>query len=342
MMLHRNFEFISNDYVKQAVINTVIECSIKYKHDISAREFLNFIADILIPIHDQQLHELTDLEKIEMYLPNLLFNSKEKSTLLYMANQLDPIHIRSEITDDLLIKVNTLTNLKELVEKSIADHKIKDIIYPFTADEPLTDHFQMYFVDSFIRTLYLVDIKYNNAIRDEVFIDFVRKNYCFNNIQDTDSSAHIMSVYEIVKDSVYKWLGSPLENYVYYESNDTMYKLAQKLQMNESVDHLRGECNSTREFIDSFTDVLVVVFKQENEIVTLEIDFSLYKLLLKIVNGYKPNKEDIENATQFVEFIERLMDYGDKEKEVLIHNLVENKMFFLEKDLFNNYAFEEV
>ncbi|HDB5314934.1 TPA: DNA phosphorothioation-dependent restriction protein DptF, partial [Staphylococcus aureus] len=56
--------------------------------------------------------------------------------------------------------------------------------------------------------------------------------------------------------------------------------------------------------------------------------------------GYRPNKKDEEDAIKFVEFIDKLMAFGEKKNELLIHYPIDKKYYTIKKDDFGSFVFE--
>ena len=48
-----------------------------------------------------------------------------------------------------------------------------------------------------------------------------------------------------------------------------------------------------------------------------ELDYQLYLLLRKVGGGYRPNRQDIQDALQFSEFHDKILKSADKTKNVL-------------------------
>ena len=70
------------------------------------------------------------------------------------------------------------------------------------------------------------------------------------------------------------------------------------------------------------------------------MDYQLYKKIVEINKGYCASKNDKEEAVIFVEFIEKLLAYGNMEEELLIEYKNDNRKFTLKyKDGFGGEEF---
>ena len=55
-------------------------------------------------------------------------------------------------------------------------------------------------------------------------------------------------------------------------------------------------------------------YKKEgtNDSNEIDLDYSLYDLLIKVINGYRPNKKDKNQFIKFIEFINRTEEWDSK------------------------------
>lgn len=94
--------------------------------------------------------------------------------------------------------------------------------------------------------------------------------------------------------------------------------------------------------LDSFKSSLVLAYHDGDikNIIELDIDYQLYNLLVKVCQGYCPNKKDEEDAIKFTEFVEKIMKFGEKENELLIHFPNDSRFYKLNRDDFGAFVFE--
>ena len=52
----------------------------------------------------------------------------------------------------------------------------------------------------------------------------------------------------------------------------------------------------------------------------IDIDFNLYELLMRVKDGYRPNKNDKYNYINFVEFVNKIQKLGSQSKEIYIED----------------------
>lgn len=149
-------------------------------------------------------------------------------------------------------------------------------------------------------------------------------------------------LFKEVKEAVFNWKGKPKKNkeYIFLEETSKDMNIAQSLNIRPYVNHLNTQ---ESDILYRFKNVIKIGFQDENktEQAFLEIDFPLYQKILKVLNGYRPNKKDKEDAIQFIEFIDKLLKLSKKEDELMIYDHTEDLLFKLEYDEdFNEFTFK--
>ncbi|GED28793.1 hypothetical protein BAG01nite_48950 [Brevibacillus agri] len=334
-MAHDNYEFMQAEFVQEQIVNLIIQAIVKAKNVISTRAFLNFIADIVMPDQNSKSAELTDMERIQCSVPSLLFTKKERSPILKSIFDLDPIHIRSQYIDNIIIYLNTTNEGFRNIDEYVSSPKGKEWIAPFLQEDRLSDYTVTQLSMSIIRLAFLTNPVFASYLEDDSYTTFMKHLYGFN----TGNKSSIREVYDNVKEAVFKWRGSPKRDYVYLNKPNETYRLAQKLNIRPVIDHLKP---IQKDILQSFKSTLLVCYtKGDGESKAyLDIDYPLYQLLERVRQGYCPNKKDEEDATKFVEFIDKMMHFGDKNNELLIHFPSDARFYHLRRDDFASFVFE--
>jgi DNA phosphorothioation-dependent restriction protein DptF len=334
-IVHVNYKFLQNKSVQEQIVQLVVQTIVKKKLVISARAFLNFIADILVPDNVNRLEILTEFEVINNSLPTLLFNRRERSSILNAMSDLDPIHCRSVHIDQLIIKLNTLGDWRETISDYVTDNIGVNWLKPFMSNSDLTEHSFTLFFESLIRIAFLSNKKFAGDISDQDYNDYIENLYYFNVVR----MKKISHFYEEVMTAIFKWKGSPKKDFIYLSKPSDKYRLAQKLRPRPTVEHL---IPNTNQVLDTFKSSIVIGYNNGNveNNLFIEIDYQLYSLLKKVLAGYRPNKKDEEDAIKFIEFMEKLMEFGEKKEEMLIHFPRDSKFYMVKRDSFGAFAFE--
>lgn len=335
-MVHENYKFLQNEFVQEQIVQLVIQTIVKKKLVISARAFLNFVADILIPDRLENISLMSEFGVLRSSLPNLLFNRKDRSSILNALSIVDPLHRRSAHIDELVVKLNTLEDWDLIIKEYIEDEISTKWLEPFMSKSELTDHSFNMFFESFIRITFLTNNRFASNIEDRGYNRYMKSLYYFNK----GDRKSVKGFYEEIKTSIYKWKGSPKKEYIYINKPTEKFRLSQKLNLRPTIDHIKP---STKEIIDSFKSSILLAYhngNSDNRII-LDIDFPLYSLLTKVQEGYRPNKKDEEDAIKFVEFIDKLMAFGEKKRELLVHFPNDHKQYVIKRDDFGAFVFEK-
>jgi len=334
-IVHENYKLLQNNIVQENIIQIVIQSVVTDKLVISARGFLNLIADILIPNNYQAQDNLSDIENLEYTLPNLLFSQNERSDILGSISKLDPLHSRSEKTDQLVIELNTLTEWEVVVKDNIKDKVAIYWLSPFLNQEVLTGYSFDLFFETLVRIIYLLNKEYAESLKNESYKKYIEYLYYFNK----GNKANIKLFYEEFKKVILAWKGSPKRGYIYINKPVESYRIAQKLSFRPSIDHLDPDPN---EVLQNFHTTISVAYANpnNNDKAILDLDYPLFRLLYNVKNGYRPNKRDDENAIQFTEFIDKVLEFGDEREELLVYFKSDHRLYSIRKGDFGSYVFE--
>lgn len=335
-MLHENYRFLQNENVREQIIQLVIEVIVRHKLVISARAFLNFIADILIPREIKELPLYNEFEILENSLPNLIFNRPERSDILESMAQIDPIQNRSKLNDQVIIELTTSSDW----ESALDAYKISGIerswLSPFLNKSELSEHSLDLIIKSFIRIAFFTNKEFFNQISNKSMNEFLSNLYYFN----VGDQKKIKNFYKLVNSAIYNWKGNIKKEYILMNQPTDSFHIAQRLNINPSIEHISVK---NELILKSFKPTIVLAYYGEEVTdakIELDIDYPLFELLLKVREGYRPNKRDEEDAVKFVEFIDKLMSIGEKRNEILISFPREDNNYLLKRDEFGSFVFE--
>ncbi|GAA0492756.1 hypothetical protein GCM10008986_18930 [Salinibacillus aidingensis] len=337
-----NYKLLQQKTVRQKLSQLLIKAIVQHKYILSTRTLLNFVHDILIPSNlEEHLTSTSVIEETQALLPNMLFNSSDRSPLLKVISYVDPIHTRSEMIDQMLIELNNSTDISKVFQKNISQEGLKDWVDALSDLGPfyeLTKATRQVLNTSLIRFCYFLSDEMEEIFKNKTYNDFMHYLYAFN----LGIPAGLKGIYQETEDAIFAWKGSPKGNdqYIYYEESMGSMNIAQTLELKRYTNHL---VKRDQDVFYRFKDTLLIGFQNQHktEYALLEIDYPLYETMVKVLNGYRPNKKDKEDAIQFLEFVEKLMQIGKKEDEMVIHDLTEDLLFKLEYDAeFEEFTFK--
>lgn len=338
-----NFEILSMTGVITQISNIVISAMVKYKRIIGTRELLNFIYELLVPANiDEFDMTSSDIECARALLPNILFSSSERGPLLKLISKEDPIRIRDEKLDSILIKLNITSDLNEILDEYIDGERI-DKLYSILADIKnltlISNDFKQELIDIIIRSLYLIgnsDIKY--IFIDESYKKFMKYLYYFN----SGDIKGYKDMFKEVEDAIFNWNGYLRAGYIYLNEDLKRFKFAKRLELKKSK--IGTMDKNIKDEIERFKNNITISFEGlNNKYESIEIDYQLYKKIVSVNNGYCLSKTDKEESVRFIEFIDKIISHGTKNDEILIEEKDDRSLFSLnyEED-FEEFSFERM
>lgn len=347
-----NYELISEDNVQNAIVDLLVQCIIKKKIIISTRALLNFMYDLIIarsyidvnsPMFKDKIGKLKNEEYINSLTPNIIFDHKELSFIFNALSTLDPLNVRNEKVDDFIIKFNNSTELIQFFDQYI-DYPREYIekINNVNFDELEGRRIKSNLLKLFIRSYYLCGKGDLFSLNDEVYENFIKYLYFWNK----GDKAKLIGLYGEIKDGILKWNGEAEKNHIniFVGKTQVKYKVSEKLELKADTSSL--PINKDSELIKFLTE-MEIRYKGDNLDTScrIDIDYSLYDLLIRVGNGYRPNKKDKNNFIKFIEFINKIECAGSQNNQLTFteKNREENKKYRLEFDEeFEIYRFVEI
>ncbi|MFR3566665.1 MAG: DNA phosphorothioation-dependent restriction protein DptF [Paraclostridium sordellii] len=347
-----NYELIGEEIVQDAIVDLLVQCIIKNKIIISTRALLNFLYDLLVPrqhidinspMFKNDIYRLKHEEYINSLTPNIIFNHKELSFIFNSLNTLDPLNVRNEKVDDFIIKFNNSTYVEEFFKENIDYPKgYIEKINEKCKENGLDKKLKHNLLKLFIRSYYLCGKGDLFNLKDEVYEEFIKYVYYWNK----GDKRKLQPLYVNIKDAICKWNGQADKNQIniFIGKNQVKYKVSEMLELKADTNNLPVNDENK---LDKFLTNIEINYKGSglNESCGIEIDFTLYELLMRVREGYRPNKKDKNQFIKFIEFINKIEVAGSQKSELIFteKNQEQNKKFRLEFDEeFEIYRFMEI
>lgn len=130
--IKENYENLLRDVLKENIIQKLIETIVKNKVIISTRSLLNFMYDIVV---DSSLDNITEeklFKKIMKYdfidylkslTANIIYDNKDTSNIIASMNAIDPLNIRNEELDQLLVNLNNTERICDYFKKYVDNNE---------------------------------------------------------------------------------------------------------------------------------------------------------------------------------------------------------------------------
>ena len=334
-----NYEMLFDDKVKNNIIQIIIKIIIKYKKIVSTRELFNLIHDMIVPYNMEEYDDsFSPIEYSDYLLPNLLFNSPNRSDLLKFINFEDPINKRNEITDQLLIDLYITDDVFGVLYEYMYVYNLDFLKYDFSNKSIKNVGIEE---NKLINTI----LRFSNifgkpdilgVFTKSSYKEYLEYLYSFNFDTKGESSIGIEDLSVKIKKSIFDWKGYINENSICIDTFKD-FKVAKEFKT-RIVDfkHVSAS-HDTNRFKTSIQ--LNFGFNKNDKSIPLNIDYELYEMITKLVKGYKPNKYERRNLLLFDDFIESLIDLAHNEAYEIYFN-DENIKFKLSFNEFESFEFK--
>ena len=322
--VRHNFEFLSDPIHQKAVINKIVEVVIKDKAIVSTREILNLLYDILVhPDFDYNMmckaatSETKYLTKyIQCTTPMLMYEFDDISPLINAIRKHDLLRDRQADMDVDMTRFHSLENIYETFMGATSQTpyaKLNDTtkIAVLGGIKPDLKKLVYRFI---VRTK---DLKgaYPATAQKQLSEEHIQYHY----YQHSGHEKKLAKLYDATKKAVLSWDGQfDSDNICIDDSNEKFWVLEQLL-IQPAI--YKTQPPSTGEVL-RFATALKLRFKNSNsaELQTAEIsmDYALFEMISAMREGYRPTIQDKNKHTDFVSFVQRLIEFGNKATRIIL------------------------
>lgn len=330
-----NYEFFTNEKNRKYVANTLVEVIIKDKEILTTREILNYIYDIVVAQnfnHKKIAQSLTNevsflKEYISDITPSLMYEYTDKSVLLNQLQKYDPLLVRSEQADEDAISDYVSSDVSEEVISAIGKETYSKVLCQASAIEKINSD-KVLKAQLFNILERLKKIKCD-IIQDKAYMSFLNALYYFN----TGTTKKYGEIYEVVEDAIIQWCGNEEQDNICFDDSHEGIALYEHIEFEPYLD-ISGNVKKNDE-LQRFVTFITVKYenKKTGEIISLDIDYSLYELIYKLAAGYIQTAEDRNNHADFISFIQKMLRTGSADKEIFLVT-DDNRKAIIEKTKF--------
>lgn len=321
--VRHNFEFLSDPNNQQVLIHRIVQAVIIDKTIVATREVLNLLYDLIVhPDFDKQKISIgtSDVQYLNDYIswttPMLLDEYEDISPLINAMRSHDVLRNRTAIADEEATRFHSLENIEKVFEDTTKGTpyivlntisnvsqlggikpELKKIIYRFIARLKAMEH---------------------NLNRSEKEIRFEQYlSYLYD--QNSGNEKKLAALYESTKKAVLNWDGEFGGDFICIDESNEHHWILEELKLkaaiNKDASKITGE-------IQRFSPIISLRYKKDGQDntkpVTIKIDFALYELISDMKAGYRPTMQDKNRHTDFVSFVQQLIELGNKEERVTI------------------------
>lgn len=320
--VRHNFEFMTSPLHQRAIIAKIIEVVIKDKAIVSTREILNLLYDILVhPEFDynamckvaaSETKYLT--EYIKYTTPMLMYEFDDISPLLNAIRKHDLLKVRQADMDTDMTRFHSLENIYEAFMAATAG----------TPYEKLNDTTKIAVLGGIKAELkklvyrFIVRIKdikgnYSKNMQKQLFNEYLQYLY----YQNSGNEKKLGKLYDATKKAIMNWDGQFDSDTICIDDSNEKFWVLEKLLIKPTIH--KSQASQTGEVL-RFSTVLKLRYRKdsENELETAEIsmDYALFEMISAMKDGYRPTVQDKNQHTDFVSFVQRIIEFGNKASRI--------------------------
>lgn len=321
--VRHNFEFLSDPKNQQVLIHRIVQAVIIDKTIVATREVLNLLYDLIVhPDFDKQKISIgtSDVQYLNDYIswttPMLLNEYEDISPLINAMRSHDVLRNRTAIADEEATRFHSLDNIEKVFEDTAKGT-------PYIALNTISNVSQLggikpelkKIIYRFIARLKAMEHNLNRSEKEIRFEQYL--SYLYN--QNSGNEKKLAALYESTKKAVLNWDGEFGGDFICIDESNEHHWILEELKLkaaiNKDAPKITGE-------IKRFSPTISLRYKKDGQDntkpVTIKIDFALYELISDMKAGYRPTIQDKNRHTDFVSFVQQLIELGNKEERVTI------------------------
>ena len=338
-----NFEFLVEVRIREYIAKALVEVTIKDKEILTTREILNYIYDIVVApnfnykkIAQSSTNTISFLkEYVNDITPSLMYEYSDMSSLLNLLRRYDPLLNRSEAADEAAIFYYVSSDVEKEIVKVVGEVAFGKVLCQKPAIVKIND-------DRVLKAQLFNILVRVRAMRDEpgdtnAYSAFLNTLFYYN----TGRIKKFGELYSLVEDAIVQWCGSESSDSICFDDLHEGITLYEHIDFEPYLEDIPSE--QKVEELQRFLPYIVVKYENKNtgEIISLDIDYSLYELIYKLASGYIQTADDRNNHADFISFIQKILKTGTADKELILVT-EDNRKAVIEKTKFGVYKFKVV
>lgn len=316
--VRHNYEFLSKPEHQQAVIKKIVEVVIKDKAIVSTRDILNLLYDIIVhPDFDYSdmckcaTSEVKYLTKYIKYsTPMLIYEYDDISPLLNCMRKHDVLKERQAEMDVAATRFHSLENIYEAFTEATTDtsyERLNDItkIAVLGGIKPELKKLVYRFI---VRTKEFKG-EYQASTQKELLAEYIKYLY----YQQSGKEKQLKKLYESTKKAIMNWDGQFDSDYICIDDSNERFWVIEQLLIQSAI--YKSKAIEDDEVLRFSTNVKIRFKKSSgNDLETAEIDmdYALFEMISAMREGYRPTVQDKNKHADFVSFVQRLIEFGNK------------------------------
>lgn len=347
--LRHNFEFLFNPVHRKGIINKIVEVAIKDKAIVSTRDVLNLVYDLLV--HPEFSYETfchvgtSETQYLTEYIrcttPMLMYELDDVSPLLNAIRRHDILKDRQSELDLDVTRFHSLENIYETFQIATANTPYEHLnettrIAVLGGIKPVLTTLVYRFI---VRTKEMKGESPESSSQKQ-FFEYIQYLY----YQNSGNERKLSKLYEATKKAVMNWDGQFDSDTICIDDSNDKFWVLEQLQIKPSLYKTQPPTSGE---IQRFSPTLKLRFKKSSDVVSdaaeISMDYALYEMVSAMRDGYRPTVQDKNQHTDFVSFVQQLIEFGNKGSRITLvpkDHEHDYKMVFEENDF--GYEFKVV
>lgn len=322
--VRHNYEFLFDPKNRKAIINKIVEIVVKDKAIVSTREILNLLYDVIVHpkfsytgLCQSVANNVGYLTDYVMYTtPMLLYEYSGITTVIDHIQKHDYLKDRKADMDVAATRFHSLDNIQEAFLDAaqgtpyITLNQITDISVLGGIKPELKK--QVY---RFIVRLKEIKGDYPVGEKQKQFGEYIQYLY----YQNSGNEKKLSKLYDATKRAIMNWDGQFESDYICIDDSNERYWVLEQLLLKSAI-HKR--IPSEESDLLRFATTLKLRFKGANSpdecVADISIDYALFEMICAMREGYRPTVQDKNRHTDFVSFVQQLIEFGNKATRITL------------------------
>ena len=316
--VRHNFEFLSQPEHQKTLIRKIVETVIKDKAIVSTRDILNLLYDIMVhPEFDFNTMCATatsEVKYITKYIqhttPMLLYEFNDISPLINSMRQHDLLKERQEEMDVMTTRFHSLENIYETFSEATENtsyERLNEItrIAVLGGIKPDLKKLVYRFI---IRTKEFKG-DYELSPKQNRFAEYIKYLY----YQNSGQEKQLKKLYESTKKAIMSWDGQFDSDNICIDDSNERFWITEQLMLQPSI--YKPKSVDDEEIQRFSTNIRIRLKKKDGsdlETAEIDMDYALFEMIADMREGYRPTVHDKNRHTDFVSFVQRLIEFGNK------------------------------
>lgn len=322
--VRHNYQFLSNPVYQKTLIKKIIEVVIKDKEIVSTRDILNLLYDILVhPDFDySEMCQVTtnDTKYLTEYIryttPMLLYEYDDISPLVNSIRKHDILKIRQADMDADMTRFHVLENIHDIFVSATMGT-------PYTVLNDTTNIAGLGGIKADLKKLvyrFMIRVKDLKGelpltTQENLFNEFIQYLY----YQNSGKEKKLSKLYEATKKAIMNWDGQFDSDTICIDDSNDKFWVLEQLLLKPSIYSNRP---AEDPIVQRFSTNVKLRFRKDSdsnpETAEISMDYSLFEMISAMKDGYRPTVQDKNQHTDFVSFIQRVIEFGNKATRIIL------------------------